>query len=115
LSVGGGLGIQYKNEKVVPLNRYAQAILSTVKKKKLEILCEPGRIIVGDAGALVCEVQYIKKARSKLFAIVNTGMHHLMRPALYGAYHSIVSLKKNNSKPNTYEVVGPICESTDVL
>jgi diaminopimelate decarboxylase len=113
--IGGGLGIKYKDEKTIDLKAYGAIVQKNLGPLDVTILTEPGRFIVGESGVLVTQVQYIKKAPSKTFAIVDTGMHHLLRPALYGAFHKIAALKPNSGRSKTYEIVGPICESSDVL
>jgi len=79
------------------------------------ILLEPGRILVASFGWLIGEVQYIKKTPWKNFVIMNTGMNHLLRPALYQAHHRIVPVFVRSEDKEVYEIVGPICESSDVL
>jgi diaminopimelate decarboxylase len=123
--VGGGLGIHYETDDVSPeldlVAKYGVMLRETLKKclpnlASTEILAEPGRILVARSGILVSEVQYVKKAPAKTFAILNTGMHHLLRPALYQAKHRILPVHRSKSQANqTYDVVGPICESSDVL
>ena len=81
----------------------------------LEVLVEPGRILTARAGVLLSQVEYIKSSPYKNFAIVNTGMHHLMRPCLYQAHHEIKPVSYTNKKPMLYDIVGPICESSDVI
>ena len=84
------------------------------KNNKSKIIFEPGRSIIGDTGTLVSKVIYIKKSGRKNFVIINAAMNDFMRPALYGASHKMLpSVKKNTNSKKTYEVVGPICESTD--
>ena len=118
--VGGGLGIKYETEnpeqELKMLETYGMRLKATLKSlpATTEILAEPGRMIVGRSGVLVSEVQYIKKAPAKTFAIVDTGMHHLLRPALYQAKHRVLPLSQTKGKQQ-YDVVGPICESSDVL
>jgi diaminopimelate decarboxylase len=121
LDIGGGLGINYETaddaEEFKLINDYGRMAIETLTNEKVEVLTEPGRIIVGRSGLLVGEVQYIKKAHSKTFAILNTGMNHLLRPALYQAKHRILplSLPLSKAQPEqiSYDVVGPICESSD--
>lgn len=118
LNIGGGLGIIYKNEKPQTAAEFAKAVLPILKETGLEIILEPGRFIVGNAGILVTKVLYIKKTRIKTFAIVDAGMNDLIRPALYDAYHEIVPLRNTQyARRNTQKVdiVGPICESADFL
>ncbi len=114
LNIGGGLGIIYKDERPQTADDFARVVSPLLKKTGLKIILEPGRFIVGNAGILVTKVLYIKKSIAKTFVIVDAGMNDLIRPALYQAYHEIVSLKKSSGKPNrTADVVGPICESGD--
>lgn len=117
--VGGGLGINYnkydleEDEKVI--QRYGREISQLLSSENCEVLTEPGRVIVARFGLLLGEVQYIKETPYKKFAILNTGMHHLMRPCLYQAHHEILKVKSQTNKSQVYDVVGPICESSDVL
>ncbi len=125
--IGGGLGIRYEtddtSEEFAMLATYGERLTAVFKKhfgadvsSKLEILTEPGRILVARSGLLVSEVQYIKKAPAKTFAIVDTGMHHLLRPALYQAKHRVLPIEERKSSAGeSYDIVGPICESSDVL
>ena len=93
---------------------FGQAVKSALKELNCRILAEPGRFIVGPAGVLVSQVQYIKRSPFKNFAIIDTGMHHLLRPALYEAYHRILPIQQR-AGTELYDIVGPICESSDVL
>ena len=114
--VGGGLGIPYQKEQQTPnIDHYGQMILGLLKPLSCEIICEPGRILMAPAGILLTEVQYIKSTSFKNFAMVDTGMHHLLRPALYDAHHEIWPLKQKKGLGKVYDVVGPICESADVI
>lgn len=117
--VGGGLAIDYKNPDPKMDEKLIGDFVAIVEKKLpssvKEIQCEPGRILVAPFGALFGEIQYIKKTSHKNFIILNTGMHHLLRPSLYQAYHRILPLKRHQGEPLAYDVVGPICESADVL
>ncbi|HAZ11134.1 MAG: diaminopimelate decarboxylase [Omnitrophica bacterium GWA2_41_15] len=119
LNIGGGLGIIYSNEKPQTAKEYAKAILPIIKKTKANIIMEPGRFIVGNAGMLVTRVLYIKETPSKNFAIVDAAMNDLVRPSLYGAYHEILPVKShsysNSKEIKDFDVVGPICESGDFL
>ena len=89
--------------------------LRVSSRSRLKNNFEPGRSIVGDCGILVSQVVYVKESRSKNFIIIDASMSELIRPPLYGAYHKIIPVEKNNLKPKTYDVVGPVCESTDFL
>ena len=115
IDLGGGMGISYdNNDKKLNYKRYNIAIKKFLKNNKSKIIFEPGRSIIGDTGTLVSKVIYIKKSGKKNFVIINAAMNDFMRPALYGASHKILpSVKKNTNSKKTYEVVGPICESTD--
>jgi diaminopimelate decarboxylase len=110
--VGGGLGIRYKDEKLIEPYDYAQAILSTLSGLDVTIICEPGRFLVGNGGWFLTKVLYEKVNGDKRFVIVDGAMNDLIRPSLYGAYHKIEVLNDNKelSKAN---LVGPICESGD--
>jgi diaminopimelate decarboxylase len=120
--VGGGLGIPYKEEHSIPsrdlalLEGYGGMLRRALKDFKGRVLCEPGRILVGSSGTLLGEVQYVKETPFRNFLVLNTGMHHLIRPALYQAFHRLMPVAENASRAvRTYDVVGPICESSDVL
>ncbi|MBI1992794.1 MAG: diaminopimelate decarboxylase, partial [Candidatus Omnitrophica bacterium] len=83
---------------------------------RVRLILEPGRFIVGNAGALVTEVLYVKRSRGKSFAVVDAGMNDLLRPALYGAYHEVAPTTQDaGRRTQDYDVVGPVCESADVL
>ncbi len=114
LNIGGGLGIIYDNENPQSAQIYADQITPLLKKTGLKIIMEPGRFIVGNAGILITKVLYVKKTPKKKFIIVDAGMNDLIRPALYGAYHNVVPLRKI-SQTEKADVVGPICESGDFL
>jgi diaminopimelate decarboxylase len=120
--VGGGIGIPYREEHTIPpkeielLAQYGALLRRALPGFDGRVLCEPGRVLVGSCGTLVGEVQYLKETPDRTFVILNTGMHHLMRPALYQAYHRMMPLVLNESRAiRVYDVVGPICESSDVL
>lgn len=122
LDVGGGVGIRYQEEHRIPsreielIEGYGALLRRALEGFSGDVLCEPGRILVGSAGTLVSEVQYVKETPFRNFLIVNTGMHHLMRPALYQAHHRILPvLESADRQIKKYDVVGPICESSDVL
>ena len=115
IDVGGGIGITYADETPPAFSDYAKAILAKLNSRKVKLLFEPGRALVGNAGVLVTKVEYIKKTESKNFAIVDAAMNDLMRPALYDAYHEIVPLNPQAGDSTIYEIVGPVCESGDFL
>ena len=115
IDLGGGMGINYgDNTKKINLKKYSSKIKKFLKKFNSKIIFEPGRTIIGNSAVLISKVIYIKESYKKNFIILDAAMNDLMRPALYGAKHKIIPVKKNNRKSNkTYEFVGPICESTD--
>jgi len=115
IDLGGGMGIAYdKKSKKLNYSKYSSAIKKFLKNKKMKIIFEPGRAIVGNTGILVSKIIYIKKNDKKNFIIIDAAMNDLIRPALYGAVHQILpSIKKNKKSKKIYEFVGPICESTD--
>ena len=115
IDLGGGMGIDYnKNNKKFNYKKYNQMIKKFLKKHKSKIIFEPGRSIIGDTAILISKIIYIKENSKKDFIIVDAAMNDLMRPALYGAKHRIIPLKKTNKKTKkSYDFVGPICETTD--
>ena len=119
LDLGGGLGISYKktNDVQPSVQEYGQIIRETVGSLGCEILVEPGRFIVGNAGILVSEIIYKKFGEDREFLIVDSAMNDLIRPSLYAAYHEILPIKKpnNNSSFVCYDVVGPVCETGDTF
>ena len=114
-NIGGGLGIVYDKETPQTALDFARQVLPILRKTRLKIILEPGRFIVGNAGILVVKVLYVKKTAKKRFIVVDGAMNDLIRPALYGAYHEVLPLRKSRvSLPKArYDVVGPICESSD--
>lgn len=117
LDLGGGLGVPYDGEEPPHPTEYATALLNKLKNyENLEIIIEPGRAITANAGILVTKVEYLKQNEDRNFAIVDTGMNDMIRPALYEAYMRISEVDKNlNRETATYDVVGPICETSDFL
>ncbi len=115
IDLGGGMGIDYnKNNKKFNYKKYNQMIKKFLKKHKTKIIFEPGRSIIGDTAVLISKIIYIKENSKKDFIILDAAMNDLMRPALYGAKHRIIPLKKINKKTKkSYDFVGPICETTD--
>jgi diaminopimelate decarboxylase len=113
LDLGGGLGISYKDELPPHPEEYAKAIIEGLQGLDITLILEPGRVIVGNAGILVTEVQYVKETDDKKFIIVDGGMNDLIRPALYGSYQEIQPIVQRTSEKIVADVVGPICESGD--
>ncbi len=129
-SLGGGIGIIYRDalasgaaawwdalppaDRPITAETYAAALVPLLQPLGLQLLLEPGRFLVGQAGALLARVEYLKRGEAKNFLILDAAMNDLMRPALYEAYHEVVPLRRDTSRPAlTADIVGPVCESTD--
>jgi diaminopimelate decarboxylase len=116
LDPGGGLGVPYKpGEQAPDIREYVHAMCERVKGHNLEILIEPGRSIVAEAGVLLTRVLYRKINGEREFVIVDAAMNDLIRPALYHSHHEIIPLRQNQAGTITADVVGPVCESGDFL
>ena len=118
LDLGGGLGIGYQNETPPSAAQWVTTMIDCLKEQQIDlpISIEPGRYIAGNSGVLLTRVEYLKSSPSKNFVIVDAGMHNLLRPSLYQAFHQILTVDENPAnETETYDVVGPICESSDVL
>ncbi len=119
VDLGGGLGIPYRNDNNPPPSpeQYAKVVAKRTAALGCKVILEPGRLIVGNAGALVASVIYLKKGENKHFVIVDAAMNDLVRPTLYDAHHEILPVKE--AAPDAYrmrsDVVGPVCESGDYL
>jgi diaminopimelate decarboxylase len=115
IDLGGGIGIDYENnKKVLNLKKYSLSIKKFLKNNNSKIIFEPGRSIVGNIGTLISRITYIKEGHKKDFVILDVAMNDLMRPALYNSKHRILpTIKIVQKTKKTYEFVGPICESTD--
>ena len=117
LDLGGGLGVPYNGEEPPHPTEYTEALLAKLKNyPNLEIILEPGRAISANAGILVTKVEYLKSNEDRNFAIVDTGMNDMIRPALYEAYMQIIEVNQSLDREKAvYDVVGPICETSDFL
>lgn len=117
LDMGGGVGIPYQQEQAPAVSEYLQALLRRAAHfDDLILMLEPGRAIVGNAGALLTQVEYYKPGEEKNFLLVDAGMNDLLRPALYQAYHQIVTVNEQRESANSdrlVDVVGPVCETGD--
>ena len=114
IDIGGGVGITYNEEKTINIEKYVQSVLDKVGD--LEVILEPGRAIVGDAGIFVTQVEYLKQSGVKSFAIIDGAMNDLQRPSLYGSYHQAIAVEDNSKGiKDTWDLVGPICETGDFL
>ena len=116
LDLGGGLGIRYRDETPPEPAHYVAPLIQALGDRDLEILLEPGRAIVGNAGVLLTRVEYLKHTEHKDFAIIDAAMNDLLRPALYGAWQAIVPVEPRlDATPRVYDLVGPVCETGDFL
>ncbi|RKY26083.1 MAG: diaminopimelate decarboxylase [Planctomycetota bacterium] len=119
LNIGGGFGVYYRGGEARPVREFADQIMPFVEASRCKLILEPGRFIVGNAGVLVTEVQYVKASGAKRFVICDAGMNDLMRPALYGAFHKIWPVEADAGPERAAgdlpkaDVVGPVCESAD--
>jgi len=115
IDIGGGIGIQYSEETPPTFSDYGKTVKNILKERDLKIIFEPGRALIGKAGILLTEVEYIKNSSEKNFLIVNAAMNDLMRPSLYEAFHEIINLSPSDSEKKNYDIVGPVCETGDFL
>ena len=116
LDIGGGLGITYKDEVPPTPAEYAAALTGLLEGRQIEVLMEPGRAIVGNAGVLLTKVEYLKPTEDRHFAIVDAAMNDLLRPALYQSWQEIVPVKTDTTESvQQYDIVGPVCETGDFL
>jgi diaminopimelate decarboxylase len=115
LDVGGGLGIQYRDEQPPHPDAYGAAVMSALSGFDGEVVLEPGRVLVGNAGVLLTRVLYRKRNGRREFVIVDAAMNDLVRPALYGAHHDIEPVARPSRQTTVVDVVGPVCESSDFL
>jgi len=116
IDIGGGLGIQYQDETPPSVQEYADNVCEKFADMEHELILEPGRSIVGNAGVLLTQVEYLKVTTDKNFAIVDAAMNDLLRPSLYSAWHEILPLaEQQNEAEEYYDIVGPVCETADFL
>jgi len=115
LDVGGGLGITYSDERPPSPDAYARRVVKATARTGATLVMEPGRVLVGNAGVLLTRVLYRKRTQARTFVVVDAGMNDLLRPALYGAHHAVEPVRPRRGKPARVDVVGPVCESSDVL
>lgn len=116
IDVGGGHGIQYSDdESRLDITAWANSVIEAIGDRSLQLLVEPGRYIVGQAGILLTRVEYLKSNEDRHFAVVDAAMNDLIRPALYDAWQSIEEVERLPRESRCYDVVGPVCESADFL
>jgi len=117
IDLGGGFGIRYRDEAPAPIGEFVDGALGVLAGRKEKLIVDPGRSIVGSAGALITRVEYVKPGEAKSFLVVDAAMNDLLRPALYGAWHEILPVREQDEAAATgvYDIVGPVCESADFL
>lgn len=116
LDLGGGLGVPYQDRMAPPLpENYGAVVHDAVAGLDTQLIVEPGRLITANAGVLVAQALYVKRGEAKEFLILDAGMNDLIRPALYDAWHDIVPVRDSGAQRKVYDVVGPVCESTDIF
>lgn len=116
VDLGGGLGIAYEGRPMITAAEYAAAVLPELRRASIPVVLEPGRAVVGHSGALIARVVDVKQyPDGRRFAVLDTGMSELMRPALYGSFHRILPVSPRQTPETPWDVVGPICESSDVF
>ena len=115
IDIGGGIGISYNNEDISPIDFYVQMIKKYLLKYNKKIILEPGRFLIGKAGLMLTNVEYIKKSEHKNFVLVDAAMNDLMRPSLYNAFHEVINLSNTQDSNDIFDIVGPICETGDFL
>lgn len=116
LDLGGGLGIPYEGDDFPPLPReYAEMVTRVVSHLGCQIIIEPGRFLVGNSGILVSKVVYVKKGEKRKFLIIDAAMNDLIRPSMYDAYHGIDPVVKSDEESALFDIVGPVCESSDTF
>ena len=111
IDVGGGIGIRYKDEAPQPIAAFLAEMLRVIGKRPHAVIADPGRSIVGNAGILLTRVEYVKSRH----LVVDAAMNDLIRPALYGAWHEVKTVKESSPGSAVYDIVGPVCESGDFL
>ena len=115
LDLGGGLGIRYTDETPPDPRVYMREVIKRLGDRKLKLMFEPGRNLVGNAGVLLTRVEFLKTTAAKNFAIIDAAMNDLIRPSLYEAYHVMLPVRQRTGATRSYDIVGPVCESGDFL
>ena len=115
LDIGGGFPIVYDDEKLLDLDAYATWVNDIIVPLGTEIIMEPGRYLVGNAGVLLTQVLYVKETQERDFLVIDAAMNDLIRPTLYDAYHGIAAVENRGAEKKIYDVVGPICETGDTF
>lgn len=117
IDLGGGFGIRYRDESPAPVAEFLDGALGVLAGRKEQLIVDPGRAIVGNAGVLLTRIEYVKPGEAKSFLVVDAAMNDLVRPALYGAWHEVRTVRQAEAagEESVYDIVGPVCESADFL
>lgn len=115
IDLGGGIGIRYRAERVAPVARFVAAARRALAGRRERLILDPGRAIVGDAGLLLMRIEYAKQNGARRFLVVDAAMNDLLRPALYGAWHEVLPVRRSRRPARLCDVVGPVCETADFL
>ena len=115
IDLGGGIGIRYKDERLEPVAAFLDGALGMLAGRKETLIVDPGRSLVGNAGALLTKIELVKHGEAKNFLVVDAAMNDLLRPALYNAWHEVLPVRKRVGPTSVYDVVGPVCETGDFL
>jgi diaminopimelate decarboxylase len=115
IDLGGGIGIKYHNENIIDIKDYAKMVKEIFSDIEVKLTFAPGRFLIGEAGIAVTKVIHLKKTSHKNFAIVDMAMNDFARPSLYGAYHEILQIVNKAGKKENFDIVGPVCETSDIL
>src|SRR5438034_8981501 len=113
--LGGGIGIRYRDETPRPPREFVAGALAALGNRRGTVIFDPGRSMVGNAGVLLTRVEYVKPGEPRNFLVVDAAMNDLIRPALYGAWHEVKTVKESAPGGAVYDIVGPVCESADFL
>jgi len=115
IDIGGGQGVNYRDDNPAPAEDYARKLLPLLKGLDMTLIMEPGRFISANAGSLLTRVEYVKKKTKKNFIVIDAAMNDIIRPVLYDAYHQIIPVEEKETEEMEADVVGPICETGDCL
>jgi diaminopimelate decarboxylase len=117
IDIGGGIGIRYRNEATLPVGEFLAPALEVLRGCGETLIVDPGRAVVGSAGVLLTQVEYVKPGEPKNFLVVDAAMNDLLRPALYDAWHEVLPVRapEPGAGGDVYDIVGPVCESADFL
>ena len=118
IDIGGGFGVTYRDEKCLDVAQFGQVVKAALRDRPVELIVEPGRYLVAEAGILLTRVEYLKPATAMgmpNFTVVDAAMNDLIRPPLYGAWHDVQPVVRHDVTPMRWDVVGPVCETADFI